>query len=306
MKLVSEAISELKLDDKKLKSLKKEYVKALEEDYFKKVISKLDIPEEELMKYTSKLEECALELKNCADCRNLLECHNSVEGFVFTPKVEQDTLTFSYVACKYKQKQLKDNAYQHRVYVFDVPKEIRQASMKDIYIDDTERTGIIKWLENFINKYPSNPNLKGLYLSGNFGGGKTYLIAAMFNELAKKGAYSAIIYWPEYLRSLKASFDVDFGERFEYIQKIPLLLIDDIGAENATAWGRDEILGPILQYRMQEQLPTFFTSNLNIDDLEKHFSTCKGNVEVVKARRIIERIKQLAECKEMISKNRRR
>lgn len=57
---------------------------------------------------------------------------------------------------------------------------------------------------------------------------------------------------------------------------------------------------------MQEQLPTFFTSNLNIDDLEKHFSTCKGNVEVVKARRIIERIKQLAECKEMISKNRRR
>jgi len=47
---------------------------------------------------------------------------------------------------------------------------------------------------------------KGLYLTGSFGSGKTYLITALFNEMAKKGIKSALIYYPELLRSLKASF----------------------------------------------------------------------------------------------------
>ena len=33
-----------------------------------------------------------------------------------------------------------------------------------------------------------------------------------------------------------------------------MLLLDDIGAENVTAWGRDEVLGPLLQYRMEEHV----------------------------------------------------
>ena len=141
---------------------------------------------------------------------------------------------------------------------------------------------------------------------GNFGCGKTYLIAAMFNELAKKGYKSAIIFWPEFLRNLKTSFTADFKEKFEHIKKVPLLLIDDIGAENTTAWGRDEIFCPLIQYRMQENLPTFFTSNFDLKALEEHFSFTKDSVEKVKARRIIERINQLSETKEMISKNLRK
>ena len=40
-----------------------------------------------------------------------------------------------------------------------------------------------------------------------------------------------------------------------------VLILDDIGAEQSTAWVRDEILQVILQYRMQENLPTFFRCN---------------------------------------------
>ncbi len=305
MKKASVAIKDLEMHVKKLPSLKNEYIKALKDEYFKKVISKIDMPEVELMKYTSKFEECASELKNCHDCKNLFECRNAVEGFIFTPSKESNNIIFSYVACKHKQKQLKDNYYQDNVYVIEVPKEIRNASMINIYRRDTKRAEVLCWLDDYYKDYIQGNIGKGLYLSGNFGCGKTYLIAALFNELAKKKIRSAIIYWPEYLRDLKASFTENFTEKFEYIEKVPLLLIDDIGAENTTAWSRDEILGPILQYRMQEELPTFFTSNLNIEDLEQHFSIYNGNTEVVKARRIIERINQLADCMEMISKNRR-
>lgn len=36
-----------------------------------------------------------------------------------------------------------------------------------------------------------------------------------------------------------------------------VLLIDDIGAENNSPWSRDEVLGTILQYRMDSDLTTF-------------------------------------------------
>ena len=93
--------------------------------------------------------------------------------------------------------------------------------------------------------------------------------------------------------------------KFELLKKIPLLLLDDIGAENCSNWSRDEVLGPILQYRMDNHLPTFFTSNLTLEELETSLATTSSGVDKLKARRIIERIKQLTVQLELVSKNRR-
>ena len=131
------------------------------------------------------------------------------------------------------------------------------------------------------------------------------MIAALFNELAKKDISSVLVYYPELLRSLKSSFGSDYEEKYEYIKKAPLLLLDDIGAENTTAWSRDEVLGPLLQYRMEEHLPTFFTSNFTLAELEKNLSITANGSEQVKAKRIIERIKQLTVDLSLNSKNRR-
>ena len=109
----------------------------------------------------------------------------------------------------------------------------------------------------------------------------------------------------EFLRSLKASFGTNYNEKFELLKKIPLLLLDDIGAENCSNWSRDEVLGPILQYRMDNHLPTFFTSNLTLEELEASLATTSSGVDKLKARRIIERIKQLTVQLELVSKNRR-
>ena len=132
------------------------------------------------------------------------------------------------------------------------------------------------------------------------------MIAALFNELAKKNVRSALIYYPEFLRSLKSSFQTNYNEKFNYIKKVPLLLLDDIGAENCSAWSRDEVLGPILQYRMESHLPTFFTSNLTMEELESALAVTNSSSDKVKARRIIERIKQLTITLELVSKNRRK
>lgn len=287
------------LNSKISTSIKQNYIKALEDEAFRKLITQYEIDEEVGMKYTSRLMDSSKEHTNCSNCPSLAACSNSVRGFCLTPKQNKNTINFSYDMCKY----LKKEEYRENVQVFDVAKDIKNASIKNIYTNDKNRIEIIKAIKNFINEYKKGTNPKGIYLHGSFGSGKTYLISALFNELAKSGTTSVIIHTPELLRSLKDSFSTDYSEKFYLLKHTPLLLLDDIGAEYLTAWGRDEVIEPILQYRMDEGLPTFFTSNFTILELEKHFTTASNSIDKVKARRITERIKQLSVEVELISKN---
>ena len=287
------------LNSKISTSIKQNYIKALEDEAFRRLITQYKIDEEVGMKYTSRLMDSSKEHTNCSNCPSLAACSNSVRGFCLTPKQNKNTINFSYDMSKY----LKKEEYREKVQVFDVAKDIKNASIKNIYTNDKNRIEIIKAIKNSINEYKKGTNPKGIYLHGSFGSGKTYLISALFNELAKSGTTSVIIHTPELLRSLKDSFSTDYSEKFYLLKHTPLLLLDDIGAEYLTAWGRDEVIEPILQYRMDEGLPTFFTSNFTILELEKHFTTASNSIDKVKARRIIERIKQLSVEVELISKN---
>ncbi len=282
-----------------------DYQDACSNKEFKSYLDDLNMEEEILMKYTSNLEDSFIEWQNCSKCRSLSTCKNKVFGYKYTPEKDNNLITFSYIACSKKQKELKTNSYKENIELFDMPKDIKEASFKNMYKDDKMRIPIIKYFKEFIDHYNEEEKPKGIYLTGSFGSGKTYLIASLFNEMAKKNVKCALIYYPEFLRNLKASFQTDYTEKFNYIKKVPLLLLDDIGAENCSNWSRDEILGPILQYRMESHLPTFFTSNLTLEELEHSLSQTTLGVDKVKARRIIERIRQLTETMELVSKNRR-
>lgn len=285
-------------------SLVKSYKEALKDEDFKNLVDNLNIERKELVKRTTTLEECVKEYKNCKTCPNIFECKNKIEGYCYSPMIVDGMLEFNYVICKYKKEIDEANKYMENIYTYNMPKDIKNAKMSDIYTQSKSRHETIKWIFDFVKNYKKEA--KGLYLNGNFGCGKTYLISAAFNELAKKDIKSAIIYWPEFLRDLKSSFDSGYNEKYEYIKNVELLLIDDIGAEEVTGWSRDEILGTILQYRMQEHKTTFFTSNLTIEELENHFSNSKNGSDIVKARRIIERVKQLTVNLTMIGENLRK
>ncbi len=281
------------------------YQDACSEKDFQEFVRGINASDEVLMKYTSSLIDAKEECKNCKNCKGLEHCKNKVVGYCYTPIPEKNIIQFSYVACKWQEKSEKENAYKKNLELFDMPKEIKEASLKNVYTDDKSRLPIIRYFKEFREKFQKEENPKGLYLTGSFGSGKTYLIAALLNEMAKKQISCALVYYPEFLRSLKSSFQTDYSEKFDFIKKVPVLLLDDIGAENESNWSRDEVLGPILQYRMQNHLPTFFTSNLTLEELESSLATTSSGVDKVKARRIIERIKQLSIQMELIGKNRR-
>ena len=58
---------------------------------------------------------------------------------------------------------------------------------------------------------------------------------------------------------------------------------------------------------MQEELPTFFSSNLSLKQLEEEYLTVnsRGEAEPLKAKRIMERIRFLADDYHVVGRNRR-
>lgn len=287
--------------------LEKNFIKALKDQNFVRIANTLDISDKVKMKYTSHLQEVSKQIDICANCKGLGNCPYDIKGLVEFPVAEDNLIRFVYKKCKYKLKDEKDTEYLKNVSFYKMPIELQKASFKKIYKDDANRLETVKALKEFYDNYLKDKKVKGIYLHGNFGCGKSYLVAALFNELAKKGIKSTIVYFPELLRSLKSGFgnDNEYADRFEEIKNSHILLIDDIGAEKVTEWSRDEVLGSILQYRMDSNLPTFFTSNLSIEELESHLALTKNKTDAVKARRIIERIKFLTKEIKMVSINRR-
>ena len=279
-------------------SLKDNYIRACRHPEFQKLVASLLLTAKEAMNYTSKLEEYLQEENNCKNCHGLYECKNKIRGYTNYPQKYNNHLMFSTEACYFKSQEFKKIKESTTAL-----QELETSSLKTIDTSDKNRYKLIKWVTNFIKEYDYGKNIKGLYLHGNFGCGKTYILSACFNEMKKRGFRTKIVYLPELLRTIKGDFEA-MNDIMDELCNIDILLIDDIGAEKVTDWGRDEILGTILQSRMNEHKTTFFTSNFTIKELEEHLSN-KG-VDKVKANRIVERIKQLTIDMEMLGANMRK
>ena len=109
-----------------------------------------------------------------------------------------------------------------------------------------------------------------LMLSGPYGCGKTHLAAAIANHAIESGVATLFLTVPDLLDWLRYAYsggDMSFEERFEDIRGIPLLVLDDFGTQNATAWAQEKIF-QILNYRYINHLPTVVTSNLLVNDFE--------------------------------------
>ena len=194
-------------------------------------------------------------------------------------------------------RQERERKRRRLIHSINMPKNIAEARFSDTALTK-EREDVIRELLNFIESYKTDSTTyhKGLYLAGPFGVGKTYMMGALANELSENGIETTLVNVPTYSAEIKQAIATNTVEaKLVSIKNTPILVLDDIGAEMNSAWFRDEVLMVILQHRMLQELPTFFTSNFTIDQLEAHFAhSNKGDQELLKAKRLIERIRFLA------------
>lgn len=233
-----------------------------------------------------------------------------VPGYIPELQLEQGYVVVSYRPTEEALRVDKIRRRQARIRAINMPKMIRNASFDDLEVD-TLRQPIVEQIITWLQDYTQNPNdyYQGMYLYGDYGVGKTYLIGALANELAECGVEVTMVHFPTFAVEMRNSIgnsNVDTLDQIQLIKTSEILIIDDIGAESMSAWIRDDILGVILDYRMQNELPTFFTSNFSMYQLEKeHLAETRQALEPVKAERLMQRVKFLAKEYLMNGANRR-
>jgi DNA replication protein DnaC len=116
----------------------------------------------------------------------------------------------------------------------------------------------------------SNTMQSWLLLEGAYGCGKTHLAAAIANDAVHRGIPTLFITVPDLLDSLRFAYgsqETTFEARFEEIRSADLLVMDDFGTQNATAWAQEKLF-QIINYRYINKLPTVITTNLILDEIE--------------------------------------
>lgn len=308
MKSLQTTLQQLKKQNKRFKqrheAMRQEILQHPEIENFLK--QHPEITEQTIEKRLNRLYEYTSQSHNCSQCNDLQSCNNLVQGL--TPKLQHvnGDIQLTYEKCA---KQLRyENTVQKRQLIKSLymPREILNAKMDNLYID-ASRANAVTAIDQFLEVAKKRLPQRGIFFSGPFGVGKTYFLGAIANELQSLNISSTLIYMPEFVREINASIGSNtVQEKIDLFKNAEVLMLDDIGAENLSAWFRDEVLGAILQYRMMEGMPVFFTSNYTMAQLEEVIATTsRGQVEKVKAGRIMERIKQLSTEIIVGGKNRR-
>jgi len=246
--------------------------------------------------YLSSIITYKTEKDRCLNCKGIDECKQDTVGLEPILKYENNKIKTFYKECNFLLHRNLLAQKDDLITAMYMPKMIYDAEFEDYNTNTSARMGIYKYMMSFLRLFPMGEKVKGLYIWGEYQKGKTYTLAALANELIKKGYSVVIAYYPDLAREFKSSISSGGLEKLiNKIKRADVVMLDDIGGEGKSAWIRDEVLGPILQYRLLDEKPTFFSSNVSLKELGLYMVDNNQKAEQMKAFRIISRIRSLTE-----------
>ena len=111
-----------------------------------------------------------------------------------------------------------------------------------------------------------------VYQSTAYANGKTHLAAAIANHVSRNGDSALFVVVPDLLDHLRATFNpnaiTSLDKRFNEVKMAPLLVLDDLGTESATAWAKEKLY-QLFNHRYNAKLPTVITTSVGIDELDR-------------------------------------
>jgi DNA replication protein DnaC len=127
-----------------------------------------------------------------------------------------------------------------------------------------------------------------LLLSGEYGCGKTHLAAAVANFVVELNVPTLFLTVPDLLDWLRFSYDspeTSFEQRFDEIRNVRLLVLDDLGTQNATPWAQEKLY-QIINHRYVNRLPTVVTTNVDLQSIDGRISSRLKDDKLVQKIRI--------------------
>jgi primosomal protein DnaI len=198
--------------------------------------------------------------------------------------------------------EIKRNKIRANLKFYDSEIYIQDASLIEFEVFNDEREMAFNLAKNFVDEFKKDHYIKGLYIYGMNATGKSYLLSAVAQALAEKGYTVLFVYMPDLARSIKQGMNEgNLEERINLLKQSDILMMDDLGGENMSTWFRDEILVPILQYRLSAKLPVFMSSNYDFEKLLEFLAVVKDETNRMKAARLIQRISDLMKPVKLVS-----
>lgn len=124
--------------------------------------------------------------------------------------------------------------------------------------------------------YAQDPAGMWLLLLGRSGTGKTHLAAAVANfreQLGDVVMFVTVTDLMDYLRdTYDKSSDTRFSQRLNQVKNVPLLVLDDLGADSSSSFVRERLV-QILDYRYVTRKPTVMTTLKSPETLDERIRT---------------------------------
>lgn len=292
-----------KITEMMLNEIKDQIIqRAQKDEQLVQVVKGKDISKEAFSDALAYVEDYLNAVEICKQCKSLDDCKMQVKGMMPFLKVVNKNLVQTTKQCSYftavNSDYINSSKYVKRYF----GNELLKAKLSELDMSTKDRVNLVNKMISFIENYPLNK--KGLFVHGAPGVGKTHTMAAFTNKLIEKNVKVASVFVPDFIADVKGlarEYDAK-EELLNSVKKAQVLVMDDIGAERIDSWGRDEILLPLINYRSENGLPTFFTSNYSPAELKARYGE-DGNV--IAAIRLCERVGMLTDPIELLGDSRR-
>lgn len=191
----------------------------------------------------------------------------------------------------------RDQAIYQKVFkVFEQHSLMNKSLQEATFESYQPPTPMLREAKDRLEEYAENfsEDAGNLLIFGPYGTGKSHLAVSLTKQLMKQGKRCLFLSVPKLFTKIKQTYSEDspFNENqiLELIQKMDLLVLDDLGTEYTNAkdgqnsWGHTKLF-EVLDDRAGK--PTVFTTNLMSTQLEKklnerNFSRLMDGTEVIK------------------------
>lgn len=274
------------LSIQEIKNKKNELIK---NEHIQKLITSLKINEDEIENHLELFIQYLKINQDCFSSHHCKDCHHSTKGYQFYIKRDGNgALTDSLVICPFYQQYYQKK--QNILYTTFLEEQILSVNNKT-FLKDNIRLFPVENLQKLITLLNKKP-INGIYFHLQDSKTRKKLLIALCDELLKNFRCS-IIRFSSFLSELKAQFNTYKKDDtlYENVMTSPILIIDDLGGESISNWSRDEILLPLLDYRIQNELPTILCSDYDLTQLRTIYQ--KNKNDDIKAEKIVDKIKEL-------------
>ena len=216
-------------------------------------------------------------MQNCKNSPGLNKCNIEPKHLVSSVTFNKGVVDRVIVPCK---KYLEYTNFKKRFVTFDAPEEWMNNT---IYgdVSNVRSKKKVAILKSYMDVLKGNSN-KWLFVKGGIASGKSFYVATLCVDAAKTGAFDRICFIDipsrfKELSDLAFTKNPQFDEDMDKYKTAGLLVLDDFGNEFKSDFVRDNILYPILSYRVKNKLFTIITSNYSIDDCASMYQTTNAS-----------------------------